>query len=96
MCTTSTDFLRMPCLVMASVCVLSVGVVSAQFGSFAKPVPTTPEQQTAITQATNFLSSVGENLGGTTIIGADVVGNAPAVTSGDGATIGIDFDRLEA
>jgi len=72
------------------------GFANAQFGSFGKSKPTAPDQAAALTQAKNFLAAVGENVSGTTFVNADAIGNSPAVTSADGNTIGIDFDRLEA
>ncbi len=71
------------------------GTASAQWGGDATSLPTTPAQQTAINQAVHFLESRGEVLAGTTITNADIPGNAPAITSGDGLSIGIDFGRIE-
>ena len=78
-----------------AVVVLS-GVVCAQFGPYGHATTPTSGQQTSLDQARTFLESTGEDLSGITLTSADLSGNLPAASSGDGTTIGIDFDRLEA
>lgn len=77
---------------------LSPGLVHAQataeadFTSFSN---LTAGQQASINQASAFLTSVGENLSGITICGADTHGQGLGAATQDGTTIGIDFKVLE-
>jgi len=73
----------------------SVAKAQVAFLSGGTSTNTTPSQQTAINQASNYLTGTGENLSGITITAANLGTHSgewdPATN-----TIGVDFDRIDS
>ena len=82
------------CLLLVMTMTLVAATAEAQFGDLGHSAPTSPAQQDAINKATDFLTSVGEDLSGITVTNAELVGNLPSAFDPNTNTLGIDFDRL--